>query len=77
VLDHPAGGIGLGRQGDLVAFLCQQGGLQLGEGQGALLGIIGLQLLGELADGSGELLGLDAQLPEGAGSLEGAGRTCR
>jgi hypothetical protein len=28
--------------------------------------VIGFQLLGQLADGGGELLGLDAQLPEGA-----------
>ena len=52
VLDHPAGGIGLG--------------------SGIL--VIGFQLLSQLADGGGELLGLDAQLPEGAGSLQGEGR---
>jgi hypothetical protein len=59
----------------LVALFCQQGGLQLGEGLGALLGVIRFQLLSQLADGGGELLGLDAQLPEGAGALEGTGRT--
>ena len=32
------------------------------------------QLLSQLADGGGELLGLDTQLPEGAGALQGAGR---
>ena len=70
VLDHPAGGIGLGRGGLLVAFLGQQGSLQLGEGLGTLVVVIGFQLLGQLADGGGELLGLDAQLPERAGALQ-------
>ncbi len=74
VLDHPAGGIGLGGEGLLVAFLGQQGSLQFGEGLGAAVVVVGFQLLGQLADGSGELLGLDAQLPEGAGALESAGR---
>ena len=32
VLDHPAGGIGLSGEGSFVAFFCQQGCLQLGEG---------------------------------------------
>jgi len=73
VLDHPAGGIGLGRQGGLVAFLGQQGGLQFGEGLGAGV-VVGFQLFGQLANGGGELLGLDAQLPERAGTLQGAGR---
>ena len=48
VLDHPAGGIGLG-----------------GEGLGAGVVVIGFELFGQLANGGGELLGLDAQLPEG------------
>ena len=34
-----------------------------------------MRVSGELADGSGELLSLDAQLPEGAGALQGADRT--
>jgi len=76
VLDHPAGGIGLGGQGLLVVFLGEEGGLQFGEGLGAGVVVIGIQLLGELADGGGELLGLAAQLPEGAGALQGAGRAC-
>ena len=66
MLDYPAGGIGLGGEGRLVALFCQQGGLKLGEGQGAQLGVIRFQLFGQLADGGGELLGLDAQLPERA-----------
>ena len=66
VLDHPAGGIGLGSEGLLVAFFCEQGGFQLSEGLGACVFVIGFQLLGQLADGGGELLGLDAQLPERA-----------
>jgi hypothetical protein len=48
VLDHPAGGIGLGGQGRVVG-LSQQG------------------------DCCGERLRLDAQLPKGAGALQGAG----
>jgi hypothetical protein len=46
MLDHPAGGIGFGGEGLLIALFCQQGGLQLGEGQGPLLGVFGFQLLG-------------------------------
>jgi hypothetical protein len=53
VLDHPAGGIGLGGQGRLVAFLGQQGGLQVSEGLRSGVVVIGLQLLGQLADGGG------------------------
>jgi len=74
VLDHPVGGIGLGRQGGLDALFCKQGSLELAEGLGAAVVVIGFQLLGELADGSGEILGLDAQLPERAGTLQGTGR---
>ena len=74
VLDHPAGGIGLGGQCRLVAFLGQQGSLQLGQGLGADLGVVALQLLGQLANGGGELLGLDAQLPEQTGTLQRASR---
>jgi hypothetical protein len=78
VLDHPASGnrcaeafrYGLGGQGDLVAFLGQQGGLQFGEGLGAAV-VVGFQLFGQLANGGGEILGLDAQLPEWA-ELPGA-----
>ena len=70
VLDHPAGGIGLGSKRCLVALFCQEGSFQLSEGQGPLFGVIGFQLLGQLADGGGEFLGLDPQLPEGARSLE-------
>jgi hypothetical protein len=66
VLDHPAGGIGLGGEGLLVAFFRQQGSLELAEGLGAGGLVIGFQLLSELADGGGQLLGLDAQLPERA-----------
>ena len=66
VLDHPAGGIGFGGEGLLVALLGQQGRLQLSQGQSALFRVIGFQLLSQLADGGGELPGLDAQLPEGA-----------
>ena len=51
-------------------FLGKEGGLQLGEGLGAGIVVIGFQLLGELADGGGEFLGLDPQLPEGAGTLQ-------
>jgi hypothetical protein len=75
VLDHPAGGIGLGRQGGFVVFLGQQGSFQFGEGLGAGV-VVGFQLFGQLANGGGELLGLDAQLPERAGTLQGAGRAC-
>jgi len=32
MLDHPAGGIGLGGEGGLVALLGQQGSLELAEG---------------------------------------------
>ena len=60
VLDHPAGGIGLGGDGRLVAFISQQGGFQFGKGLGAAVVVIG-QLLGQLANDGGELLGLDAQ----------------
>ncbi len=74
MLDHPTGGVGIGCQGLLVALLGQQGGLQLGEVLGAGVVVIGFQLFGEQADSGGELLGLDAQLPEGAGS---ARRTLR
>ena len=52
----------------------EQGGLQFSEGLGAGVVVIGLQLLGKQTDGGGELLGLDAQLPERTGALEGAGR---
>jgi hypothetical protein len=71
---HPAGGIGLRGESLLVAFFREQGSLQLGEGLGAAVVVIGFQLLSELADGGGEHLGLDAQLPERDGSLNGAGR---
>jgi hypothetical protein len=88
VLDHPAGGnrcaeafrYGLGGEGLLVAFVREQGSLQLSEGIGSA--VVGFQLLSKLADGGGELLGLDAQLPERAGvarrtlrcdALQGAG----
>jgi hypothetical protein len=75
VLDHPAGGISLGGQGLLVALFGQQGGFKFAEGLGAGFVVIGLQLLGEQTDGGGELLGLDAQLPERAGTLQRADRT--
>jgi hypothetical protein len=74
VLDHPAGGIGLGGDGGLVALIGEQSGLEFVEGQLAFIGIVGFQPLGQLGNGSGELLGLDAQLPKGAGALERAGR---
>jgi hypothetical protein len=64
VLDHPAGGIGLGRQGGFVVFLGQQGSFQFGEGLSAGV-VVGFQLFGQLADGGGGFLGLDTQLPEG------------
>jgi hypothetical protein len=54
----------LGIEGLLIALFCQKCGLQLGKGQSAPLRIITFQLLGELADGGGELLGLAAQLPQ-------------
>ena len=73
VLDHPTGGIGFGRQGGFVVFLGKEGGLQFGEGLGAGV-VVGFQLFGQLANGGGELLGLDAQLPEGTGALQGASR---
>jgi hypothetical protein len=76
VLDHPAGGICFGRQGGFVALFCQKCGLQLSQGQSALLGVISFQLLGQLADSGGELLGLAAQLPQGTGSLQRAGGAC-
>jgi hypothetical protein len=66
VLDHPAGGIGFGGEGLLVAFLCKQGSLQLSEGLSAAVVVIGFELFSQLADGGGELLGLDAELPERA-----------
>jgi len=66
VLYHPAGGIGLGGEGLLVAFFCKQGSLHLDEGLSTGIVVVGFQLLSELADGGGELLGLDAQLPEGS-----------
>jgi len=71
VLNHPAGGIGLGRQVGLVALFCKQGSLQLAEGLGAGVVVVGFQLLGQLADSGGELLGLDAQLPAGTGTMQG------
>jgi hypothetical protein len=74
VLDHPAGGISLGGEGLLVALFGQQGSFQLSKGLGTGVVVIGFQLLSELTDGGGELLGLDAQLPEGTGPLQGAGR---
>ena len=74
VFDHPAGGIGLGGQGGLVALFCKEGGLQLDQGLLAIIWFIAFEALGQQADGGGELLGLDAQLPEGAGTLQGAGR---
>ena len=43
VLDHPAGGIGLGGQGRLVAFLGQQGGLQVSEGLRSGVVVIGFE----------------------------------
>ena len=69
VLDHPAGGVSLGRQGSLIALLSEQGRLQLSEDLGAADVVIGLELLGQLADRGGEFLGLDTQLEEGAGAL--------
>jgi hypothetical protein len=60
VLDDPAGGIGLGGDGGLAAFIGEQSGFQFAEGQLALIGIVGFQPLGQLGDGGGELLGLDA-----------------
>jgi hypothetical protein len=75
VLDHPAGGIGLGSDRGLVAFIGQQGGLEFAEGQLAFIGVVGFQPFGQLGNGSGELLGFDAQLPERAGAPDGAGRT--
>jgi len=38
----------------------------LGEGLGAAVVVIGFELFSQLADGGGELLGLDAQLLERA-----------
>jgi hypothetical protein len=73
VLDHPAGGIGFGGQGGFVVFLGEEGGFKLGEGLGAGV-VVGFQLFGQLANGRGEFLGLDTQLPEGTGALQGAGR---
>jgi hypothetical protein len=57
VLDHPAGGNRCAE-----AFRYGLGG----EGLGAGVFVVGFQLLGQLADSGGELLGLDAQLPERA-----------
>jgi hypothetical protein len=75
VLDHPAGGIGLGGDGGLVGFIGEQCGFQFAEGELAFIRVVGFQPLGQLGDGGGELLGLDAQLPKRAGALDGAGRT--
>jgi hypothetical protein len=50
----------------LLPSSAKQGGLQFGEGLGAGIVVIGLQLFGEQADGGGELLGLDGQLPVGS-----------
>ena len=74
MLDHPAGGVSFGRQGSLIALLSEQGRLQLREDLGAAVVVIGLELLGQLADRGGELLGLDTQLEEGAGALQAADR---
>ena len=60
-----AAGIGAGQLGKPLGPLLAVGGIGLGSG----IRVIGFQLLSQLADGGGELLGLDAQLPEGAGSL--------
>jgi hypothetical protein len=57
VLNHPAGGIGFGGEGLFVALFCQQGGLKLSEGLGSAVVVIGFQLLSQLADSGGELLG--------------------
>ncbi len=70
MLDHPAGGVGLGGEGRLVAFF-EQGGFDLCQCLGAGILVIGLQLLSELADGGGELLDLDAQLPKGTSEQTG------
>ena len=62
---------------DLIALgKAQPGQLAYGTSGAGSTGHIAAELLGQLADGSGELLGLAAQLPEGAGSLQGASRAC-
>ena len=48
-------------------MFCKQSILQLGEGLCVLLRIICFQSLSQLADRGSDLLGLNAQLPEGAG----------
>jgi hypothetical protein len=75
VLDYPAGGIGLGSQGCFVAFISEQDGLQLRDGLLTFFWLLAFKALGEKANGVGELLGFDAQLPEGTGALERASRT--
>ncbi len=49
-------------EGGLVALFCKQGSLQLSEGLGAAVVVIGFELFSKLADGGGELLGLDQGL---------------
>jgi hypothetical protein len=58
-----------------VAFLNEEGFLQRGDGGLLLLGLIGLQLISQAGDAGGELLGLDAEVPE-AGCWGGNGWNC-
>lgn len=52
--------------------LSQQGGLKLNQGGLTPVGVIALQLLGEQGNCRGERLGIDAQLPDRTGTLQGA-----
>ena len=53
--------------GDQVAGLAHQGG----DCGLLLLGLIGLQLISQAGDAGGELLGLDAEVPEAGSGLAG------
>ena len=79
VLDHSAGGICLGGEGLLVALFQEQGGFEVLDQCGAGGLVDAVELISQKGDGCGDLLGLNAQLPEGQRrgpgvGMDGAGR---
>jgi hypothetical protein len=74
--DHPADGIGLALQGFLARFLGGEALLQIGNREGVIGFIGGVQALGELGDPAGFGLELGAELPEGGAARGFLRRAC-
>jgi len=63
--DHPAGGIGLADEGLAFALFQGEGFLEIGNGEGAFVLVLGVQAFREASDPRGFGLEIGAELPEG------------